>query len=79
MRESVANGEQETIMSGIEDIDTGCTCGGTTLPDTHKIWCPASLYQAGIQRGRIEAFVEAAKLCDAAGAAKCAQELRQKR
>lgn len=28
-----------------------CNCGGTTVPDTHPVSCPASLYQAGIQRG----------------------------
>jgi hypothetical protein len=36
-----------------------CTCGGTTLPDTHAISCPCSLYQAGIQleRARIVAWL----------------------
>jgi len=31
-----------------------CNCGGTIVPDTHSVSCPASLYQAGIQRGHAE-------------------------
>lgn len=37
-----------------EAMSETCTCDGIVPSDTHDVSCPASLYQAGIQRGRAE-------------------------
>jgi hypothetical protein len=35
-------------------MPNGCTCQGPTAGCDHTVSCPASQYQAGIQRGRKE-------------------------
>ena len=42
-------------MNGVGATADPCTCGGHVHYDDHAVRCPASLYQAGIQRGRTEA------------------------
>jgi hypothetical protein len=42
----------------LKRMSDDCNCGGTTIPDTHTVACPSSLYQSGIQRGRREALGE---------------------
>lgn len=46
---------ESTKLDAILAATDPCTCGGHVYYDDHGVGCPASLYQAGIQRGRKEA------------------------